>query len=212
MFSFYYLCYFLVYCFNFFFLDRDEQTCAHYYGDRHLNKMPLEYAQVLSTVWRLLVTPDDYDADTMRYLNDVLYEKSHVSHPIVLWAKESTAHYNCMGNLGIALGEEKRDRIKRCKIKTWKTHNKCEDIIWLCLQFPPKALQKQCEWLRDPPKCMPEAYIVDDLDVCENYKILYAFDKIKILKWEPYVEEPEFIKDTRKRYRMNEENTKIIKN
>lgn len=39
-------------CLNFFFLDRDVEICASYHGDKHLNKMQLEYAQIASTVVR----------------------------------------------------------------------------------------------------------------------------------------------------------------
>jgi len=40
---------------NIFVLDSDHTKCAQYHNDRHLNKLILEHAQMLSTNYRLLV-------------------------------------------------------------------------------------------------------------------------------------------------------------
>ena len=74
---------FLLTCLNFFFLDRDVETCASYHGDKHLNKMQLEYAQIASTVVRQL-SPSN--------VPDGTYKETHKNHPVVKWAKKSRSH------------------------------------------------------------------------------------------------------------------------
>jgi len=49
------MCRLLFVLMNFFFLDRDPKRCARYHGDKHLNKMQVEYAQILSFVWYRVV-------------------------------------------------------------------------------------------------------------------------------------------------------------
>ena len=39
---------------NIFYLDKDPKTCAQYHCDKHVVKMILEYAQLLSTAHRVL--------------------------------------------------------------------------------------------------------------------------------------------------------------
>ena len=49
---------------NIFYLDEDVQKCAEYHVDRHVVKMILEYAQLLSTAHRVL------DGDDKKLLHD----------------------------------------------------------------------------------------------------------------------------------------------
>jgi hypothetical protein len=39
---------------NIFYLDKDPKTCAQYHCDKHVVKMILEYAQLLSTAHRVI--------------------------------------------------------------------------------------------------------------------------------------------------------------
>lgn len=73
---------------NIFVLDLDPQTCAQYHCDKHVVKMTLETAQILSTV---LGGP---------------YRPTHQNHPCVKWVRESTGNLLWLWSLGCALGEE----------------------------------------------------------------------------------------------------------
>lgn len=39
---------------NIFYLDRDVSKCAEYHNDKHVVKMIIEYAQLLSTAHRVI--------------------------------------------------------------------------------------------------------------------------------------------------------------
>ena len=59
---------------NIFHLDKNPITCAEYHCDKHVVKMILETAQMLSTAYR-------------KNFNDgeKLYKSAYPNHPITLW-------------------------------------------------------------------------------------------------------------------------------
>lgn len=65
---------------NIFFLDTSPFKAAQYLCDKHLSKMQLESAQMLSTAVHVLCP----DADLQH-----LYKKTHVSHPSAVWVRQS---------------------------------------------------------------------------------------------------------------------------
>lgn len=204
---------------NFFFLHLDPKQCARYHGDKHLNKMQTEYAQILSFVWYNLVFErlDELGEDfadlkaKAETLKSAMYKKNkaHLKHPTVLWASKSQAHYFAVLHLGLALGDEKRRRIANMKNlprdqqpkKAWQLEHKSEGMLkFLQTNVPPLALFPKGDQWTDPPKCMP-AYLHTDsngepFSCIDSYRLFYAGNKVIIaeLKWEPYVEEPDFIK------------------
>lgn len=186
----------LYFLLNYFFLDRDVKQCARYHGDKHLNKMVVEYAQIVSAVWWI-------NGPICEIVKESVYRLTHAHHPVVKWACEHPAHYHAIVELGLALIEEKKRRIagmeslpKKLR-KKWKPEHESGSVLVFCKQFTPRFSQRK-KLPRDPPKCMPEAYWRDqdgnELDVITSYRLFYAKEKTKILKWEPYVEEPDFIK------------------
>jgi hypothetical protein len=58
---------------NIFLLDSNIKKCAQYHCDKHVVKMILESAQILSTVLRLNGV-------------DQGYKTTHANHPCTLWA------------------------------------------------------------------------------------------------------------------------------
>ena len=46
---------------NFFYLDKDPEKCAEYYCDKHICKIPIEIAQILSKIHHELKTGIDYN-------------------------------------------------------------------------------------------------------------------------------------------------------
>ena len=219
---------------NFFFLHLDPRKCARYHGDKHINKMQTEYAQILSTVWYKLVFDRDGDDGNsgddgnggndrnggdrgdrdytigqqlqFEALKKGMYKKTHVNHPVVLWAAKSLAHYNAILDLGVALGDEKRRRIEQMKLlpkrqqKKWKPVHQSESVLRFLQQNKPSiGLFPNGDSWEDPPKCMPEYLHCDEngnpFTVEESYQLFYSGNKIKIarLKWEPYVETPDFV-------------------
>ena len=46
---------------NFFYLDKDPKICAQYYCNKHIIKIPIEIAQILSKIHYELKSNIDYD-------------------------------------------------------------------------------------------------------------------------------------------------------
>lgn len=76
---------------NIFYLDELPFTCAAYHCDRHVVKMVLEYAQIISTTHRIL---DNWDKNAVG-----LYKQTHVNHPSVIWARTSYQNYSYLASL-----------------------------------------------------------------------------------------------------------------
>ena len=76
---------------NIFYLDGDPTVCASLHCDKHVVKMILESAQMLSTAHREL--DGDKFADQMG-----MYKKAHVNHPSTKWVRETHKNYRYLYN------------------------------------------------------------------------------------------------------------------
>ena len=115
---------------NIFVLDRDPIAAAQMHCDKHVIKMVVESAQMLSTVHRL------YDGIPCKRLScsgkrlvsywehgdsvleGILYKAVHVKHPCTIWTGESTANYGWHYALFKALADEYVYRYSRVH-STW---------------------------------------------------------------------------------------------
>ncbi len=86
---------------NIFFLDKNPKLVAQYHVDRHVIKMNLENAQLISTAYRSLTG------------NDKGYKSTHANHPCGKWVRNSYENYRWMLELGHYLNEEYRYRYDR---------------------------------------------------------------------------------------------------
>ena len=88
---------------NIFYLHENPIQNAKWHVDKHIVKMPTEYAQLLSTAHRVL-DGDMYYGKTVNgrkikrwTLRDTrenkLYKASHVNHPSAVWARETRSNY-----------------------------------------------------------------------------------------------------------------------
>lgn len=119
---------------NIFILDNDPKIAAEYLMDKHVVKMALETAQILSTI------------------NDGPYKPTHQKHPCVLWAKEGTDNYKWLVEHGLAICKEYEYRYNKI--------HKCFDVIDL-LQQPFSEIEIPIG--KTPFKlCMPDEYKTDD--------------------------------------------------
>ena len=102
---------------NIFILDEDPRIAASMHCDKHVPKMVLESAQMLSTAHRMLDGVEtkrrSRSGKTMsKYfmLSDVrehhLYNAVHFNHPCTVWTRESTQNYLWHYELFIALCDE----------------------------------------------------------------------------------------------------------
>lgn len=96
---------------NIFYLDEDPKLAAQYQCDKHVVKMILETAQILSTVYHQnCVNPPDF-----------LYKATHKNHPCVLWAGRCRENFEWLVRHGLELCNE-------YKYRYGKTH-KSRDVI-----------------------------------------------------------------------------------
>jgi hypothetical protein len=96
---------------NIFYLDLDPKTCAEMHISKHVVKMIIEYAQIMSTAHRVLdgvldidkryvhgSLPARYRSVKVWHLPDerqsVLYKATHMNHPSGIWCRESDENYN----------------------------------------------------------------------------------------------------------------------
>jgi len=88
---------------NIFYLDHDVTKCAEMHVDKHVVKMILEYAQLLSTAHRVL---DGVELSGLSEsgrkrkfwtLGDsrdyTLYKATHINHPSAVWVRKSAQNY-----------------------------------------------------------------------------------------------------------------------
>ena len=95
---------------NIFLLHENPTICAEMHCDKHVVKMVIEYAQLMSTAHRVL-DGDLYEDRTAagrrikRWLHpnaqmeNTLYKASHINHPDGIWTRNSDANYRYLYNL-----------------------------------------------------------------------------------------------------------------
>lgn len=164
---------------NIFFLDRNPFTAAKYHCDKHVVKMILETAQLLSTAHRIEVPLDPSHYDAKGY-----YKITHANHPCAVWVRSSRTAYVWTALLLIGLCMEYTKRYG-------KTHKVESSGLIELLAIPPASLEN--DDLTDPPQCMPEEY--KGKDTVSAYRAYYAGAKSSIAKWK-HSEKPEWWIDT----------------
>ena len=89
---------------NIFILDKNPITAAQSQCDKHVVKMVLESAQMLSTTHRLL---DDIPDES------VFYKAVHQNHPCTIWTRASSSNYQWHLEHWTALCDEYRHRYEK---------------------------------------------------------------------------------------------------
>ena len=132
---------------NIFALDSDPVKAAMFHSDKHVVKMILETAQILSTVKR-------------KYGWDTTYRPTHQNHPCTLWAGRTKENYLWLRDLGRALSTEYHRRYG-------KTH-KSQSLFFGELGLPPQDMPDGP--LEPFAMAMPDACKHDDpVEAYRNY-------------------------------------------
>jgi len=109
---------------NIFVLDKNPKKAAKEHCDKHVVKMIVESAQMLSTAHRILdgtpVKKPSKSGKTMQWhyeltdeREDKLYKAVHAKHPCTIWTMESNENYNWHWDLFNALCDEYIHRYKK---------------------------------------------------------------------------------------------------
>lgn len=146
---------------NIFYLHENPVTAARYHCDKHVVKMILEYAQLLSTAHHVL---DGDDAP------EGIYKCTHKNHPSAVWVRQSKENYMWLVDLFLNCIREYNDRYGK-----W---HKTESIKQV-LSIPPANIP-DAEFTQ-PPQCMPDEYKCDD--PVTAYRNYYIGDKASFAVW-----------------------------
>lgn len=156
---------------NIFYVHTDPTIAAQSLCDKHVVKMILESAQMLSTAHNI-ITPN----------RPAPYKSTHVNHPSNKWVRSASKHYTWLYRHFVSLCDEYTFRYS-------KTH-KCEQY-WTNLFIIPPIDAYYLTKFTPPPQCMPDDYKCDD--TVQAYRNYYKYGKAHILKYTKR-ERPEWLK------------------
>ncbi len=166
---------------NIFYLHNNPQICAQQHVDKHVVKMILEYAQLLSTAHRFLdgteistisstgrkvkrwKLPDERDA--------VLYAATHIQHPSAIWTRQSSENYVFLWQLFGFLLDEYTFRYE----KIHATSRLLKPLQELPLQISTRGFEQ-------PTPAMPDEYKITG-DSVTSYRNYYCGVKTKMFSW-----------------------------
>ena len=145
---------------NIFFLDECPIQSARQHCDKHIVKMIVEYAQMLSTTHRII---DDYH-------HPLLYKKAFVNHPMTIWVRQSKANYLHLFLLWCECTYEYNRRYQR--------KHKSTELYDLFAKEPQNFAKA---YWTTPPQCMPEKYKRNNY--IDGYRAFYIGEKSRFAKW-----------------------------
>lgn len=182
---------------NLFILDTEPKKIAQYHCDKHIVKMPLESAQMLSTIHRIMngspkivssyitvlreekkfkkaklvnvLSHETYNEET-QHLICSMYHTAHVSHPVTKWTMQSKENYDFHFRVFEELLLEYERRYKRIHSSS---------LLLSLLKTPPAGLLSAS--LTPFALAMPERYQM--LDPVLSYRTYYMEEKRDIAKW-----------------------------
>lgn len=171
---------------NLFFLDYDLDRCAEYHIDKHVGKMQLEAAQLMTTtLWvdkYLGYVPRKLTSEELGVINEykrnepsiddrvfTRYLPTHPNHPCAIWARTSLEHHDWIICYINALDSE----------NVWrgnKSHASCLEAN----RMPEPTNLPNTGW-QSPALAMPDEYKSDD--PVASYRKYYINDKSSIASW-----------------------------
>ena len=166
---------------NIFYLDHDVTKCAEMHNDKHVVKMILEYAQLLSTAHRVLdgTLIDGYSKTgrkQKRYvlsgnLDSILYVSTHINHPSAVWVRQSDKNYSWLFEMFESLLEEYTYRYGK--------KHACEKLVW-ALEVRPNNIPRGN--FTEPTPAMPDDVKIPG-DSIKSYRNYYINNKTHLANW-----------------------------
>jgi len=170
---------------NIFYLSSVPKICAEMHLDKHVVKMILEYAQLLSTTHRVLdgtqyVGMSATGRKQTRYVlpdnrESMLYSATHVNHPSAVWVRQSVSNYMWLSKLLVELCVEYTHRYG-------KVH-KCErdGLVKLLYECVPDNISLSNIFTEPTPAMPDECKIINDS--ISSYRKYYIEKKHHFAKW-----------------------------
>ena len=144
---------------NIFYLDHDPVMCAQMHCDKHVVKMIVEYAQLMSTAHRVL------DG------NDSVYQSTHINHPSTIWVRQTSENYEWLFQLWTMLLDEYTYRYDRM--------HACAKLYPILINTPNNIAHGN---FSEPTPAMPDEYKITG-DSITSYRQFYANAKKHFLTW-----------------------------
>ena len=180
---------------NIFVLDKNPIVAAQLQCDKHVVKMIVESAQMLSTAHRML-DGQEYKAPSksgkrmvkkwkLKNHDDVIYSAVHMGHPCTVWTMESNANYEWHYKHFIALCDEYTYRYGKIHSSDTKLR---EHLEQLPNNIPVTKMTEFKLAMKSNPECMLECPV-------ESYRAFYHtkqhrfkmdWTKRKIPEWFTY--------------------------
>ena len=151
---------------NIFYLHAEPKVCAQYHVDKHVVKMILETAQLLSTTHWMTGSEGPY-------------RQTHKNPPSAIWTRSNKANYTWLCKLGMELGKEYTHRYG-------KIHKTQKHLEWLSTNVPNIP---DCKFTQ-PTLAMPEVFMCDNSLLA--YRKYYTYGKKHLHSWKKR-EQPKFI-------------------
>ena len=170
---------------NIFYLDKDPKQCAKEHCDKHVVKMSIEYAQLLSTTHRVLDGSPWQGRTTngrriLRYLHNdselnlQLYKACHVNHPSTIWVRQSRQNYEWLYDLWTNVCYEYTHRYGRVHAS--------QEKLELHLLIPPINIADE-EFTEPTPAMKQYPHCIVEGDSITSYRNFYWEDKREFAKW-----------------------------
>lgn len=182
---------------NIFYLDKDPIVAAEMSCDKHVCKMIIESAQMLSTAHRIIDGVEYYGKTAngrkikrwthpVKELESILYLANHVKHPSTIWVMQSAYNYVWLYKHMMALNSQFKLRYN--KSVDHMTVQKLGSI----LKNPPKNIPLN-KIGTEPPPAMPEECKVPG-DSISSYRKYYIMKKRPFATWRKPSKMPEWYK------------------
>jgi len=175
---------------NIFILDKDPISAAKQHCDKHVIKMIVEAAQMLSTAHRILDGVEIRESRTLangtvrsvkvwkhfdQTMDSALYQATHANHPSNLWTRHTRENYKWHYELFRALCDEYTHRYG-------KIHATDTKLRTLLGQFPAKLSDGPLTPFALAMKSQPEC--IDANDPVGSYRKFYQTKQDKFsMKW-----------------------------
>ncbi len=170
---------------NIFVLDKNPKTSANLMCDKHVVKMIVESAQMLSTVHRYLdgdefISYSKNGRRIKRWTHDTdvpdskirLFKSVMLNHPCTIWTRESLGNYCWLASHALELCREYTYRYGRI--------HKTEGLVnWFIYNYPKQLYGFH---LTDFAQAMPDEYKVTG-DAVAAYQAYYRGEKAGFAKW-----------------------------
>ena len=145
---------------NIFFIDKDPKVAAEYLCDKHVPKMLLETAQMLSTALHQY---------TMG-ISTGIYKEAYPKHPMTIWVSKSRE------NFAWAL-DHARSIAKEYTYRYDKEHKSASVIDAIVDNDYKRDIPSSS--FTEPPQCMPDEYKVEG-DSVSAYWNYYEAEKVSV--------------------------------